>query len=283
MADERVMQNDIPAHPAAALFPMLPDDELRELADDIKRNGQQMPILVKDGEIIDGRNRYAACLLAEVDPIIEEFTGPDVKAFIVSANINRRHMTKAARAMAVAMMYPESRQGRRSDIDGTSSIIEEVGIASGYLSQARTVLRESHALAEQVLSGTVSLAEAYEKARIEAAAKQSADKRLAVIEKKYPELALAVREERLTIQGAEAEARERDKQDADRISGLNDSLNVLASALRRVNSDKAIADLAGFIKAESDQVKTHTFDGGKEAAKMVASLAQWVDQLKRKL
>jgi hypothetical protein len=279
MAEERVMQNDIPAHPAAALFPMLPDDELRELADDIKRNGQQMPILVKDGEIIDGRNRYAACLLAEVDPIIEEFTGPDVKAFIVSANINRRHMTKAARTMAVAMMYPEATAYKR----GGANSLETKELNEGVLSQCRTILRESKALAEQVLFGTVPLAEAYEKARIDAAAKQSAEKRLADLEKKYPDLALAVREERLTIPGAEAEARELDKREADRISGLNDSLNVLNSALRRINSDNAIQDLSGFIKNQSDKVKTHTFDGGKEAAKMVASLAQWVDQLKRKL
>ncbi|RVJ29761.1 S-adenosylmethionine-binding protein, partial [Sinorhizobium medicae] len=31
----------LPHHPLAALFPMLPDDELRRLADDIEANGQQ--------------------------------------------------------------------------------------------------------------------------------------------------------------------------------------------------------------------------------------------------
>jgi ParB-like chromosome segregation protein Spo0J len=48
-------------HPVANLFPMLPDDELQELADDIRANGLQHPIVLdKDGVLIDGRNRWAA-------------------------------------------------------------------------------------------------------------------------------------------------------------------------------------------------------------------------------
>jgi NAD-dependent deacetylase len=58
--------------PAADLFPMLPDDELQQLAEDIKAHGLREPIVVAviDGEemLVAGRNRLAACKIAGVEP-----------------------------------------------------------------------------------------------------------------------------------------------------------------------------------------------------------------------
>jgi ParB-like nuclease domain len=55
-------------HPAADLFPMLGKAELQELALDIKKRGLHEPISRdKAGVIYDGRNRLAACLIAEVE------------------------------------------------------------------------------------------------------------------------------------------------------------------------------------------------------------------------
>jgi len=47
-------------HPAANLFPMMEKEALKELAANIKENGQQFPITFwkKDGSLLDGRNRY---------------------------------------------------------------------------------------------------------------------------------------------------------------------------------------------------------------------------------
>ena len=44
-------------HPIADLFPMLSDDELQELADDIAANGLNNPVVLLDRKIIDGRNK----------------------------------------------------------------------------------------------------------------------------------------------------------------------------------------------------------------------------------
>lgn len=94
-------------HPVADLFPMLPEDELGDLAEDIKTNGLQHPIVVKDKVLIDGRNRLAACEMAGVEPHFEELNGSDPVAYILSANLARRHMTKGQRAMAAARVYTE--------------------------------------------------------------------------------------------------------------------------------------------------------------------------------
>ncbi len=57
-------------HPAAALFPLLNDEDLQDLADDIVEHSLQEPIvLTPDGTtIVDGRNRFQACRLAGVEP-----------------------------------------------------------------------------------------------------------------------------------------------------------------------------------------------------------------------
>jgi len=74
---------------------------------------------------------------------------------------SRRHMKKSAQAIAIAMMYPETEQGKRS----TSLKIKEVN--SGYISMARLVLRYQPALADGVLAGDESLTAAYEDAKLE--------------------------------------------------------------------------------------------------------------------
>jgi len=48
-------------HPAAEMFPMMTDIELRELAADIQKNGLLEPVVLYHGVVLDGRNRLAAC------------------------------------------------------------------------------------------------------------------------------------------------------------------------------------------------------------------------------
>src|ERR1700674_2668677 len=95
-------------HPVAALFPMMSDEELDELAADIKANGLLNPIVLDEkGILIDGRNRQEACRRAQVEPTYAALNGADPVAFIMSANVSRRHLNKGQQAMAVAFAYPE--------------------------------------------------------------------------------------------------------------------------------------------------------------------------------
>jgi hypothetical protein len=48
-------------HPLCAMFPLMTDDELDELAEDIRRHGQREPGTILDGKILDGRSRDLAC------------------------------------------------------------------------------------------------------------------------------------------------------------------------------------------------------------------------------
>lgn len=89
------------SHPKAKFWPLMSDDELQKLADDIKANKQRLPIYETiKGEIVDGRNRFLACMIAGVDPVVETITermyGP-IESFIASMNEHRRHLGKAER------------------------------------------------------------------------------------------------------------------------------------------------------------------------------------------
>ncbi len=56
-------------HPQADAYPLFTDEALALLTEDIAENGQRDPItLTPDGLILDGRNRFAACERAGVQP-----------------------------------------------------------------------------------------------------------------------------------------------------------------------------------------------------------------------
>lgn len=93
---------NIKIHPAADVFPMISNAELNALANDIKKNGLQHPIELCDGQLIDGRNRLAACELAGVKPMTKEVHVSDPVSYVISANIHRRQLSTQQRAAIAA-------------------------------------------------------------------------------------------------------------------------------------------------------------------------------------
>lgn len=80
-------------HPLASIFPMMGDEELAELSESIRSNGQLQPIVLHEGKILDGRNRHRACLMAGVTPTFVDYPGTDALEFVVANNLNRRHLS----------------------------------------------------------------------------------------------------------------------------------------------------------------------------------------------
>jgi hypothetical protein len=95
-----------PLHPACKIFPTLGPAELQELADDIAANGLRNPIVMLNGKILDGRNRWEACKLANVEPRCSEFDGDDPVSWVVSQNLVRRHLTPSQRAVVAFELLP---------------------------------------------------------------------------------------------------------------------------------------------------------------------------------
>ena len=91
-------------HPYAAIFPMMDRKALQELVASIRDDGLEQPIVTFEGKILDGRNRSLACANAQVKPRYVKYKGNDPLAYVVRANLTRRHLTASQRAMVAAKM-----------------------------------------------------------------------------------------------------------------------------------------------------------------------------------
>jgi hypothetical protein len=117
-------EEGLKVHPVADILPMLEGQELTELAEDIKKNGQRLPIIIHEGWLLDGRNRLQACKLVGVKPWIEGWQ-PHGKAdsrvaFISAVNFLRRHLDagqRAAYAAEIATLTPGRRERSNTSIE----------------------------------------------------------------------------------------------------------------------------------------------------------------------
>jgi hypothetical protein len=114
-------------HPAANIFPMIKGAAFKELVDDIRDNGINEPIVFWNGKLLDGRNRSMACLEIGIDPLdhaIDIDPGTDPVAFVLSANLYRRHLNETERESVgakVATLKHGDNQHSRGDATNVAS------------------------------------------------------------------------------------------------------------------------------------------------------------------
>jgi ParB-like chromosome segregation protein Spo0J len=161
-------------HEYAALFPMLPDAELKSLANDIRDNGLETPIVTLEGAILDGRNRHRACEIAGVSPRFEEYTGKDPMQFVISHNLHRRHLTESQRGMVAARLanLSEGNPLLTPSIDGVAvsqaSAGEMLNVGESTVTRAKKIQRlGSPELVAAVESGEVTVGAAYKVAELD--------------------------------------------------------------------------------------------------------------------
>lgn len=140
--------NEKEYHEYANLFPMIPQDELKILADDIKQNGLVNPIVLLNNKIIDGRNRYEACKLVNIIPkYITLSLDVDPLTYVISTNLKRRHLTIGQKADIAATLANMKHGGnRKSDQEPNLALdisIEQaakiMGVSTGSVKAAREV------------------------------------------------------------------------------------------------------------------------------------------------
>jgi hypothetical protein len=102
-------------HELANLMPLIEGVKFEELRKDIAANGLKYRIVLYDGQVLDGRNRYRA-LRANGHTFtaedFETFTGDldKARAYVISTNFQRRQMTnkdKEAMIRLVIERYPD--------------------------------------------------------------------------------------------------------------------------------------------------------------------------------
>ncbi len=158
-------------HPLCTLFPRVDGAEFDALVADVKANGLRQPIVLHDGMILDGGNRYRACVEAGVKPSFVKFDGDNLVSFVLSANLHRRHLSTGQQAAIVASAQDwakaqrhggdrKSEQSATLHLDSVAKRAAESGASVRTQKMADKVVKADPELAKQVAHGEVSLPKA---------------------------------------------------------------------------------------------------------------------------
>ena len=94
-------------HPLARAIPQMSVQEFLDLGQTVKEKGVRVPIVLYNGQVLDGRHRVAIAAALRVPVRVEEFTGDDTDALdeVMFLNLHRRHLSIAQRALIVGERY----------------------------------------------------------------------------------------------------------------------------------------------------------------------------------
>jgi hypothetical protein len=266
---------------------MMTSAELDALAADIAQVGLRHPIVLYQGQILDGRNRLVACEKAGVEPTFTEHEGDDASALalVESLNIERRDLTSGQRSIVAAGRWllsggPQNKGGRprkdkplQSEEVSLPSLAKKYKVAQVSISQARDLLTEALDIALQVKSGTLLLAPAYK--QLEDRHKEEAQSRKdAERVAKYMD---AIKDGEMTLEEALQKVMEEEREEDARMKSEEDARSTWLKQLA------ALLDWTErFIAAFSDDFlawytlpgSPGLFDHGITADRVAAAIAQ---------
>ena len=156
-------------HPAAEIFPMMPPAELQKLADDIKENGQEYAVVIdKQGLLIDGRNRVAACDIAGVPVSLDEWDETlDPVTYVIQLNLLRRQLDIGQRA-AVGVRIAKAREkgNKHSGAKGRAydAVSGELGVSRASIQRAVDIMQYAD-LEEKLDAGGANVTALYKEAK----------------------------------------------------------------------------------------------------------------------
>ena len=171
-------------HPAANIFPLMQGAEYQSLCDDITEHGLHEPILLYEGRILDGRNRYRACIDAGVEPRFCEWDGNgSALDMAISKNLHRRHLNPGQLAFVALevekVLAVEAKERQRGGQGGVllganlpqakGRALEHAaaifGVSRRTAQEAKKLKAEAPDLAERVRAGDVTISEAKKELR----------------------------------------------------------------------------------------------------------------------
>lgn len=192
-------------HPLAEIFPLVEGSDLEALTADIREHGIREPLMIFEGKILDGRNRYRALqaikssgavlgpgwgafaerTIDNVDDLVASFRklhhymrsidGADPLALVLSKNLHRRHLNESQRAMVAARIATLRLGANRLATSDDAQICapsqteagERLNVARRSVQSARAVLDNAEPeLIRVVDRGHLAVSEAAKAARL---------------------------------------------------------------------------------------------------------------------
>lgn len=115
---------------------------------DVEAFGVLEPIWIYEGKVLDGWHRYQASLKVDRQCPTRAYDGNDPAGFVISRNIERRHISESERAKSVAMIRKWKQDGRpagRSDNPDrprtNKEMAAEAGTSEAMIRRAKREIR----------------------------------------------------------------------------------------------------------------------------------------------
>lgn len=141
------------------------ESDFQALKDSIENIGVQMPIVIFEGQVIDGWNRFrAAGELNMACPSIPFDESIDPVDFVKAMNDARRHITGSQRAIAIVAIHAWKPVGKpKANVEVTSTLsqqamADEAGVSKKTIQQAQAAQKAG--LAENVKRGEMTVEQA---------------------------------------------------------------------------------------------------------------------------
>jgi hypothetical protein len=105
--EETIVEEELAIHPLAEKTPPLTDREYEHLKQQIASEGLLLAIVLYQGRILDGRNRYRVCRELGIPVRTRVYEGDDPIGVIASLNATQRHMDVTDRVLMAFAFVPE--------------------------------------------------------------------------------------------------------------------------------------------------------------------------------
>jgi ParB-like chromosome segregation protein Spo0J len=253
------------AHPIASIFPMIKGDAFDHLVDDIKNNGLAEPIVLYQRMILDGRNRYQACIRAGIEPKFIPYTGSDPVQFVMTHNFYRRQLTKGQQALSAVKAAKMLEEAGKFKTEAKATAADWAAISVTSLDKAEAISKNS-VLAEAVASGETSLESA-----------------TVVLKEASPELLRQVENKETSVNTAATTIRqERPFNEKLNLKNYQDKMrSELRDMIRKIREYTPANDPS--IEDENHRQNRRLFQIDEELLEIILDLAEASDHLKNKV
>jgi hypothetical protein len=167
-------------HPLAAILPRMDSEELKELAEDIKRNGLKHKIVLwqeggaKDIYVVDGVSRLDAMesngtIVWGTDGYLDPFlvdhniyvpglsTAPDFARLVISFNLHRRHLTAEQKVKLGKELLEAGKKWKWSESLPINTAASLMGVPVDDILRAQTLKEADPGTYERVRAGKAEL------------------------------------------------------------------------------------------------------------------------------
>lgn len=275
-------------HALSAAYPAMSTEDFQALKDSIENIGVQNPITLFEGQVIDGWHRYTAAVELGIECPVVELDDVDPREFVRAVNDARRHMTQAARALAITTVYawfPADGSAQKGGDAGTApppksnaELAQIAGVSVRSIQQAKVVqTKGAPAVVEAVKRGEIG----NEKAA--AIAKLPQDQQAAALAKPMPKakpVAAAPAEEPAQPEdtgpdeselAANRVAEQADREALEKLLEADDKLATAVAEVKRLNH----------LNAQLQQRINGLMNEKAEAIKLCKSLQRKLDKLQK--